>query len=114
MSDCIFCKIAQKEIGSLIYEDELVCAFNDLNPQAKIHILIIPKIHIPSINELTEENASIISHMALSAKRIAKDLNISEDGYRIIINCNENAGQTVFHLHMHLLGGEKLASSFGK
>lgn len=111
MEDCIFCKIANKEIGSLIYEDDMVVAFNDLNPQAPIHILIIPKTHISTLNELTEENSNVISRMAYVATQLAKDKGLEKNGYRLIMNCNKDAGQTVFHIHMHLLGGKPLKAS---
>ena len=107
--DCIFCKIAQKEIPStIVYEDEDVIAFNDLNPEAPVHVLVIPKKHIASANELTEENAGFISHVYVTAAKIAKELGIDESGYRIVNNCGADGGQTVFHIHFHLLGGKKL------
>lgn len=111
MEDCIFCKIANKEMGSLIYEDETVVAFNDLNPQAPIHILIIPKCHISTLNDLTEDNSSVISRMAFVASKLAKDKGLEKNGYRLIMNCNKDAGQTVFHIHMHLLGGKPLKAT---
>lgn len=111
MSDCIFCKIANKEIGSLIYEDELVAAFNDLNPQAPVHILVVPKEHISTLNELNEKNSSLVGHMALVASKLAKEKGLEESGYRILMNCNGDAGQTVFHIHMHVLGGKRLKDS---
>lgn len=111
MSDCIFCKIANKEIGSLIYEDELVAAFNDLNPQAPVHILVVPKEHISTLNELNEKNSSFVGHMALVASKLAKEKGLEESGYRILMNCNGDAGQTVFHIHMHVLGGKRLKDS---
>ena len=111
MSDCIFCKIANREIGSLIYEDELVAAFNDLNPQAPVHILVVPKEHISTLNELNEKNASLVGYMALVASKLAKEKGLEESGYRILMNCNGDAGQTVFHIHMHVLGGKRLKDS---
>jgi len=108
--DCIFCKIAKKEIETdVIFEDEDILAFKDLNPKAPVHLLFIPKKHIPSMNDLAEEDASILGRMLLKAKETAKKHGISEDGYRIVINCNKNAGQEVFHLHAHLLGGRKFS-----
>jgi len=104
--DCIFCKILNKEIpANFIYEDDNVVAFNDLNPQAPIHILIIPKQHISTINEIDESNYDISGKMILSAKKIALQLGINEEGYRLVFNCNKNGGQEVFHIHLHLLGG---------
>lgn len=109
MSDCLFCKIANKEIPSqCVYEDELVFAFKDIEPQAPVHILIIPKEHIASAMELNEENARVISHIFLTAKKIAKDLGIDEKGFRIVNNCGVDGGQTVGHLHFHMLGGRNL------
>ena len=112
MSDCIFCKIANKEMGSLIYEDENVCAFNDINPQAPVHILIIPKKHISTLNEV-EADFPLLGYMIKSAADIAKKMNIHQNGYRLIMNCNEDGGQTVFHIHLHLLGGAKLKTEMG-
>ena len=109
MSDCLFCKIANREIPSqCVYEDELVFAFKDIEPQAPVHILIIPKEHILSAMELNEENARVISHIFLTAKKIAKDLGIDEKGFRIVNNCGVDGGQTVGHLHFHMLGGRNL------
>ncbi len=106
MSNCIFCKIINKEIPSVIvYEDEKVLAFNDINPVAPIHIVIIPKTHIANVNELNELNASIVADIHLAAKKIAEKLGIADKGYRLINNCGADAGQTVFHLHYHLIGG---------
>lgn len=104
--ECIFCKIANRKIpATIMYENDHLIAFDDISPQAPVHKLIIPKIHIANLNALTEENKEIISHITLAAKALAIKLNIADSGYRMIINCNEAAGQTVFHLHAHLLGG---------
>ena len=104
MADCIFCKIANGEIPTnMVYEDELICAFNDLSPQAPVHTLIIPKKHIESLDAATEEDAKILSHMLLKVKDIAAKLGI-ENGYRCVINTGEDGGQSVKHLHIHLLG----------
>lgn len=105
--DCIFCKIALGEITSQkVYEDEKILAFNDLNPIAPVHILIIPKEHISSADELNEKNSNIVGYIFEVASKIAKDKNL--DGYRIINNCGKDGGQSVNHLHFHLLGGKKL------
>ncbi len=110
MSDCIFCKIISGEIPSKkVYEDDLVMAFNDVSPEAPVHVLIVPKEHIASANDITEENADVIKNIFLAAKKIAKDLNVAEEGYRIVNNCGENGGQSVKHLHFHLLGGRNLS-----
>lgn len=110
MSDCLFCKIVNKEIpATIVYEDDYVVAFNDINPQAPTHILVIPKKHIPSFDHLTEsDNSGIIPPVFNALNKIAKDLGISEDGYRVVNNCGENGGQTVGHIHFHLMGGRKL------
>jgi histidine triad (HIT) family protein len=107
---CIFCKIAAGEIPTtLIYKDEHVVVFDDLNPQAPHHKLIIPRKHIATLNDLTPENSSMImGQLTLAAQHLAKQLDIAETGYRLVMNCNAAAGQTVFHIHMHLLGGRQL------
>jgi histidine triad (HIT) family protein len=108
--DCIFCKIVNKEIKSeIIYETENIVAFNDLNPQAPYHILIIPKKHIETINDVEPENMELIGELVIAAKKIAKQKNIADSGYRLIFNCNKDAGQEVFHIHLHLLGGRKFS-----
>ena len=108
--DCLFCKIIKGEIPSTkVYEDELVYAFRDIEPQAPVHILIIPKEHIASANELNDENASVVGHVFAVAAKIAASEGISEGGYRIVNNCGEDGGQTVKHLHFHMLGGRSLA-----
>lgn len=106
--DCIFCKIIAKEIPStLIYEDENVVAFHDINPQAPVHFLIIPKEHIESNDDMTEENSPIIGHVFAVAKRLAKENGLT-NGYRIVNNCSEDGGQSVNHIHFHVLGGRKM------
>lgn len=107
--DCLFCKILRKEIPcSYIYEDEYVVAFKDINPVAPVHILIIPKIHIESVNDITEENSNYISKVFQAIPTIAKEANIFDDGYRVITNIGKNGGQLVKHMHFHILGGKKL------
>ncbi len=109
MADCIFCKIIAGEIPSnKVYEDELVYAFRDIAPQAKTHILVIPKEHIASVAEINAGNSGIVSHIFEVIAKIAKDEGL-DGGYRVVSNCGEDAGQTVFHLHFHILGGEKLS-----
>ena len=104
--DCLFCKIAAGEIPSTkAYEDELVYAFHDIDPQAPVHILIIPKEHIKSADYITAENSSVVAHIFEVAALLAKEYNISEEGYRIVTNIGEAGGQTVKHLHFHLMGG---------
>ena len=108
--DCLFCKIIKGEIpSSKVYEDEFVFAFRDIEPQAPVHILIIPKVHIASANDLNEENSAIVGHIFSVAAKIAKSEGIAEGGYRIVNNCGADGGQTVGHLHFHMLGGRSLA-----
>ena len=109
MSDCLFCKIIHREIpGSIVYEDQRVLAFNDINPQAPTHVLVVPKRHIPSLNELSVEDDQILGELARRAAAIAKERGISAGGFRIVFNTNRDAGQTVFHIHLHLLGGRSM------
>ena len=109
MSDYIFCKIANGEIPSdIIYQDDKVIAFNDIDPQSPVHFLVIPKEHIPSIRYIDEENVSLISHVILVINKIAKEKGLEKNGYRIVNNCGEYGGQTVEHLHFHVLGGRYL------
>lgn len=108
MGDCLFCKIIKGEISSQkVYEDRDLLAFNDINPQAPIHILIIPKKHIDKLSSLEDKDKGLIGQMLLVAKIIAKDKGIEKTGYRIVGNCEKDAGQLVFHIHLHLLGGRK-------
>ena len=109
MNDCLFCKIIAGEIPSAkVYEDDKLLAFKDINPQAPVHILIIPKAHYDSVNALDESSAPIVGDIMLVAKRLAEEFHL-DNGYRIITNIGENGGQTVKHLHFHLLGGVKLS-----
>lgn len=108
-ADCLFCKIAAGEIpADLVFETESVVAFRDINPQAPTHVLIIPRKHIATINDLTDEVSGDIDQLFLAAASIARDEGIADDGYRVTMNCNAAAGQTVFHLHLHLLGGRQM------
>lgn len=107
--DCIFCKIIAKEIPStVVYEDQEILAFKDINPVAPVHILIIPKKHIPTITDMTQEDAALIGQIHLAAGRIAKDFGIFDQGFRLVNNCRSHGGQLVYHLHFHLLGGQEL------
>ena len=109
MSDTIFGKIARGEIpADLVYEDEEVVAFRDISPQAPTHVLVIPRKPIATLNDATPEDAALIGKLFLAAARVARDLGIAEAGYRTVVNCNAGAGQTVFHLHVHVLGGRPL------
>lgn len=104
--NCIFCKIAKREIpAELIYEDDFCIAFNDIQPQAPTHVLIIPREHLRSLDEASEKHTAMLGHLLLTGAEIARRQNFAENGYRTVINTNSDGGQTVFHLHVHLLGG---------
>ncbi len=106
--DCIFCKIASKEIPSkIVFENERIIAFEDINPKAPTHILVIPKKHIPYIAEIKEEDIPLIGELIYIARKIAEEKGLDKDGYRLVFNNGKNAGQEVFHIHLHLLGGRK-------
>jgi len=107
--DCIFCQIVNGSLpAKIIFEDDKVVAFDDIHPKAPLHKIIIPRKHIATLNDLTEEDANLVGHMFLVAKKIASDLGIAEPGYRTLINCNAGGGQVVYHLHMHLMGGRAM------
>lgn len=109
MEDCIFCKIVNKEIEKdFLYENERIVAFEDIAPKSPVHLLIVPKKHIPSVDNIKEEDKELIGEMVLVAQRLAREKELVERGYRLILNTGRDAGQTVDHLHMHLLGGAKL------
>lgn len=109
MSDDLFLKIIDREIpADIVYETEELLAFRDIAPKAPTHILIIPKVHIPTVNDIEPQHAALIGKMFLVAAELADQEGIAEDGYRLIVNCNRDGGQVVFHLHMHLLGGRKM------
>ena len=113
--ETIFSKIIRKEIpANIVYQDELVTAFRDIAPQAPTHILIIPNKLIPTINDVTAEDETILGHLFTVAAKIAKEEGIAEDGYRLIMNCNKHGGQEVFHIHMHLVGGKPLGRMLAK
>ncbi|MDU2066210.1 MAG: histidine triad nucleotide-binding protein [Sporomusaceae bacterium] len=104
--DCVFCKIVNKEIpATILYEDDMVVAFPDINPGAPVHILLIPKKHIANLLEATEEDQEILKHLMATVPLIAKQAGLDEDGFRTVINTKDNGGQTVHHLHLHILGG---------
>jgi len=109
MTDCLFCKMVAGDIQpDVVFEDDEVLAFRDANPQAPLHVLVIPKTHIATANELTAETAGVLGKMYLAAKQIAADEGVAEPGYRMVMNCNAGAGQSVFHIHLHLLGGRPM------
>ena len=107
--DCLFCKIVNRELpADIVYEDDELVAFNDISPQAPTHILIIPKSHRPTVNDLTHEEIDLPGRLVLRASALAAEKGIAESGYRLILNCNPEGGQTVYHVHLHLLGGRQL------
>ncbi len=109
VEDCIFCKIVNKELpADIVFEDDELIAFNDISPQAPVHVLVVPKMHIATINDLDASRAELLGRMVLRAQALAEVRGIDEDGYRLILNCNADGGQTVFHIHLHLLGGRQL------
>ena len=109
MSDCLFCKMVAGEIQpDVVFEDDEVLAFRDVNPQAPVHVLVIPKSHIATTNDLDADNAHLLGRLYLAAKKIAADEGIAESGYRTVMNCNAGAGQSVYHIHLHLLGGRAM------
>jgi histidine triad (HIT) family protein len=109
MAECLFCKIVNREIqASIVYEDERVLAFNDINPHAPTHVLIVPKRHVASLNELSSDDDEMVGEIVRRAAAIAKERGISAGGFRTVFNTNRDAGQTVFHLHLHLMGGRPM------
>ena len=113
-TDCIFCQIAAGKISSeILYRDEEVVAFRDINPQAPTHLLVIPKKHVPSLAHLSEAESPLIGHMVNIANRLAKREGVFKSGYRLVINCGKEGGQLVPHLHLHILGGRQLSGTMG-
>ncbi|SFU48115.1 purine nucleoside phosphoramidase [Xenorhabdus koppenhoeferi] len=113
--ETVFSKIVRREIPTdIIYQDDLVTAFRDISPQAPTHILIIPNVLIPTVNDVTTEHELALGRLFTVAAKIAKEEGIAEDGYRLIVNCNRNSGQVVFHIHMHLVGGRPLGPLLAK
>jgi len=109
MSDCLFCRMVAGEIKpDVVFEDDTVLAFRDVNPQAPTHVLVIPKRHIATTNDLDEASANVVGRMYLAAKQVAADEGIAGPGYRMVMNCNPGAGQSVYHIHLHLLGGRPM------
>jgi len=110
MSECIFCLIASKKIAAkVVHEDDRILAFEDINPKAPVHILIIPKEHFPSLDDIPAEKSDILSHILLQARRIAAEKGLAASGYRLVLNTGRDSGQEVFHIHFHLLGGRKMS-----
>jgi histidine triad (HIT) family protein len=110
MADCLFCKIVAGTIpAKKLHDDALCVGFADLNPQAPTHVLFIPKRHIATVNDLVPEDRELVGHLVLSAQKVAREAGLADGGFRLVVNTNRDAGQTVFHLHLHLLGGRALA-----
>jgi len=109
MADCIFCKIARKEIpAEIVFEDDRAVAFKDLHPIAPLHVLVVPREHIPTTNDVNDGNCALAGHLLDVAAQVAKKAGYAESGYRLILNTNRDAGQEVFHVHLHVLGGKRL------
>jgi len=110
MDDCLFCKIVEKQIpAEIVYENDKVLAFKDIDPKAPVHILIIPKEHITTLNDMKEKHTEVMGQIILVAKSLAKEFGIDEKGYRTVFNCNKEGGQAVYHIHLHLLGGRQMS-----
>ena len=108
--DCLFCKIANKQINAKIaFENERIIAFYDLFPQAPLHILVIPKNHYTTLNDVPVEDSAILGELLMTASQLAKELNVADSGYRVVMNCNADGGQSVYHIHLHLLAGRRLS-----
>ena len=109
MEGCLFCRIVNKEIpADIVFKNDKLLAFRDIDPQAPVHLLIIPKEHITTTNDLNNNNKELIGELVLTAKSLATKYNIAEDGYRMVFNCNKSGGQAVYHIHLHLLGGRQM------
>ena len=109
MTDCLFCKMVKGDIkADSVYENEHVLAFRDINPQAPVHVLVIPKVHVSTLNDLTVTDAEMVGQLFLAAKEVATQLGVAEEGYRTVMNCNALAGQSVFHIHLHVLAGRAM------
>jgi len=110
MESCLFCRIANRELpAKMAYEDDRVVAFHDIHPQAPVHVLICPRKHIPTLNALTADDGALVAYMFDVARKIAEQFGVAQNGYRTVFNVNADAGQTVFHLHLHVIGGRKLS-----
>jgi histidine triad (HIT) family protein len=108
--DCLFCRIVRRDVDAdIVYEDDSVIAFRDIHPQAPVHLLLVPRMHIPTVSDFREEHAPVLSGLLLAAAKIAVDQGVDQNGYRVVLNCREGAGQSVFHVHAHLLGGRPMA-----
>ncbi|HHU77977.1 MAG: histidine triad nucleotide-binding protein [Caldicoprobacterales bacterium] len=114
MDNCLFCRIVSREIPSrIVYEDELVLGFCDIAPKAPVHVLVIPKTHVASLNDLGKEHEGIMAHLTLAIPQVAEKMGIKDSGYRVVVNCGKDSGQEVAHLHYHILGGRAMENNFG-
>ena len=114
MSECIFCRIIEGDApGEIVYRDDLVTAFRDIHPVAPVHVLIVPNQHFPSLNDMTAEDEALAGHMVLVARQLAEQERIQEDGYRLIVNTGPHGGQVIHHLHLHLIGGQRMRHPMG-
>jgi histidine triad (HIT) family protein len=114
MSDCIFCKVVEGKIHcTKIYEDDQILAFDDIHPMAPVHVVVIPKKHVSTLMDIDTKNSSVANNLINAAQKVAQIKGIAAKGFRIVINCNDEGGQIVFHLHMHVLGGRKLQDELG-
>jgi histidine triad (HIT) family protein len=110
MESCLFCRIANHELpAKMVHEDDRVIAFHDINPQAPVHVLVVPRKHIPTLNDVSTDDAALVAHILSVASRIAEQMGVAQKGYRTVFNVNAEAGQSVFHLHLHLIGGRRLS-----
>lgn len=108
-TDCLFCKIVDRELPSdVVYEDDDVMAFRDISPQSPVHILVIPRRHVATVNDLRDGDAGLVGKLVLRARDLAVGEGLAEDGYRLVLNCNQHGGQTVYHIHLHLMGGRQM------
>ena len=109
--DCLFCKIVAGELSAdVVFEDDDLLAFRDISPQSPTHVLVIPKRHIPTLNDLQDDDAELVGKLVLRARHLAREQGVADAGYRLVSNCNQAAGQTVYHLHLHLMGGRQLGA----
>ncbi len=110
MESCLFCRIANHEVpAKMVHDDDRVIAFHDINPQAPVHVLVVPRKHIPTLNDVSTDDAALLAHILAVASSIAEQMGVAQKGYRTIFNVNAEAGQSVFHLHLHLIGGRRLS-----
>ena len=110
MESCLCCRIANRELpAKMVHEDDRVIAFHDINPQAPVHVLVVPRKHIPTLNDVSTDDAALVAHILSVASRIAEQMGVAQKGYRTVFNVNAEAGQSVFHLHLHLIGGRRLS-----